>query len=400
MPDNVVPAVATKTPIRKISHLILMGAIGCLLAMPSYSGIWAKQPDEKPQTTAGFKLALPGYRYQFPHDHASHPTYKTEWWYYTGHLKSRSGKRYGYELTFFRIGQPRKNLPKKSAFRLENSILTHFALTDVSNQTFYFDQKLNRSGFHAQAQSHRYAVRNEDWSAYRNRNNQHVLCVQSGRYRLNLTLTSEKPPVIHGQNGISQKADCFGCASHYYSLTRLNTMGTLTTDNRSESVSGLSWMDHEFGSNQLTPQQVGWDWFSLQLSDHTELMFYLMRRKDGTLDRHSSGSIIDRNGRVRHLLASDFKITPVGQWKSVKSGGTYPMGWNIDLPSLALSLTLSPSVKHQELVFPKRQGLTYWEGRVDIRGYRGGKTHPQKTLLTGNGYVEMTGYAHAFYGKI
>jgi predicted secreted hydrolase len=377
---------------------LLLTVKGLFLLEPS----WAKRselsppitPKITPKIASEFKLALPGYVYQFPRDHASHPAFKTEWWYYTGHLKSGSGKRYGYELTFFRIGQPRKNLPKNSAFRLENSILTHFALTDESDQKFYFDHKLNRAGFNAEASSDHYAVRNENWSVHQNRKHQHVLKVKSGRYRLNLTLTPQKPPTIHGQNGISQKANCMGCASHYYSLTRIQTVGTLQTDHHSEPVSGLSWMDHEFGSNQLSPEQVGWDWFSIQLSDQSELMLYVMRRKDGSPDVHSSGSVIDRLGHVLHLSQNEFKITPLGNWTSPNSGGKYPMGWQIQVPSQKLRLTLSPTLKTQELYFPRTQGLTYWEGSVSVRGHR------EKTVVTGQGYVEMTGYAHRFHGRI
>jgi predicted secreted hydrolase len=338
-----------------------------------------------------YKPALSGYSYQFPQDHASHDNYKTEWWYYTGHLQTKAGKRYGYELTFFRIGNdPSIRTDNTSAWNTNNLYATHFALSDENQKSFFYSEKLNRAGLNlAGARSDVYYVWNELWLAEL-LGNQMVLRANSpdGKQELHLLLSSEKPPVIHGKGGISQKASCVGCASHYYSLTRLKTDGILLIDGKAEPVTGLSWMDHEFGSNQLSREQTGWDWFSVQLNDNTELMLYLLRHEDGTIDPNSSGTWINAQGQSRHLNLSDFKVTESGKkWTSPTSKGTYPMGWKIEVPSEKLDLTVTPSFENQELYTSGSTKVAYWEGSSYVSGNRAGKT------LQGNAYVEMTGYA-------
>lgn len=339
-----------------------------------------------------YQKALPGYQYHFPQDHASHPSYKTEWWYYTGHLKTTQGKKYGYELTFFRLGRDEKQIKpdNKSPWNTNNLYAAHFALSDENNRKFYYHEKLNRAGMNvAGARTDSYYTWNELWLA-EGLGNQMILRADSpdGKQEIHLLLTPEKEPVIHGLNGVSQKASCVGCASHYYSMTRLKTEGTLLLDEKASSVTGLTWMDHEFGSNQLAQNQQGWDWFSIQCSDNTELMLYLLRQDNGQIDPNSSGTWVDLNGQSHHLTLKDFTVKPSGQsWTSPASKGKYPMGWEITVPSQRLMLTVTPAFQNQELYTKGSTRVAYWEGSAQVSGARWGKR------ITGQAYVEMTGYA-------
>ncbi len=337
-----------------------------------------------------FKLALPGYKYQFPRDHASHDDFKTEWWYYTGHLKSEAGKKYGFELTFFRIGVEEPNVPQNSPWQLRNYYLAHFAITDENNKKFHYFEKLNRSGVNtAGAREDSFYVFNEGWLAEW-LNGCFYIKADTPEFGIHLTLEPMKAPVVHGKDGVSQKASRKGCASHYYSMTRLKTDGLLFENGKLVQVSGLSWMDHEFGSNQLTEDQVGWDWYSVQLDNGCELMLYVMRRVDGKYDVNSSGTFIDKDGKMTHVTLDQFSQRALGKWKSPTSGGVYPMGWNLSVPSLKLQLTLTPTLQEQELVTKSSTGVTYWEGSTSVTGKMGAEA------VSGSAYVELTGYSERF----
>jgi predicted secreted hydrolase len=341
-----------------------------------------------------FKLALPGYTFSFPRDHASHDEYKTEWWYYTGHLQTDDGKRFGYELTFFRLAMDVPDGIKDMPWNVDNVYMAHFAVSDLSNQRFFHQQRLTRPGLNAAgAEQSRYHVFNENWSAQQSGDKQ-LPTAKSADYAIDLTLTPAKPPVIHGENGVSQKAACRGCASHYYSFTRLLTDGYITAQGKRLHVTGVTWMDHEFGSNQLTPEQVGWDWFSIQLDDQTEIMLYVMRLKKNSLDPHSSGTFIDAHGSAEHLNLADYSIEQTASWRSPATGGVYPMGWHVRIPKRKLDITIAPELKDQELVKQSDRDVTYWEGACRVNGTNNGKD------ISGQAYVEMTGYAAAFSKNI
>jgi len=207
---------------------------------------------------------------------------------------------------------------------------------------------------------------------------------------LALTLSPARPPVIHGQNGVSQKSAGVGRASHYYSFTRLKGKGTLRLGGDLLQVRATGWMDHEFGSNQLTADQVGWDWFSIQLDDGADLMLYRIRLVNGQADRFSSGTLLHADGKSRHLTLQDFRMEATGYWTSPPSGGRYPVRWKIEVPSHDLSLSLEPVLEGQELIIKESTGVTYWEGSVRVFGQREGKA------ITGKGYLELTGYAEKF----
>ena len=338
---------------------------------------------------SGFKyqLALPGRKITFPEDHYSHPNFKTEWWYYTGHLESESGRRYGYQVTFFRFGLRDRQNEAQDKPPFSELYMAHFALSDIYAKKFRYRERINR-GYNgkAGAATDRYFVWNEDWKVEGDHNN-HKIEVSDRGTELRLNLKSLKLPVLHGSNGLSQKAAGEGRASYYYSLTRMQTDGALTIDGKTEGVRGLSWMDHEFGSNQLGQDQVGWDWFSIQLDDRTELMLYLMRRKDGTVDPYSSGTLVQADGSTRHLKLNDYRVEVLGRWRSPTSGADYPMRWKVTLPAEQIELEINPAFQNQELITNRSTRVTYWEGAVDVRGRASGKS------VSGAGYVEMTGYA-------
>jgi predicted secreted hydrolase len=265
--------------------------------------------------------------------------------------------------------------------------MAHFAISDISRKKFFFRERINR-GYQgkAGAETDRYLVWNEDWKV-EGAGKDHLIQVNDRGTRLSLRLSSLKLPVLHGDNGLSQKGEGEGRASYYYSLTRMETEGELTIDGKREKVRGLTWMDHEFGSNQLAQDQVGWDWFSIQLDNQTELMLYLMRRKDGSVDPYSSGTLVNSDGTTKHLALSDYRVEVLDRWKSPKSGANYPMKWKVAIPSEGIELQIDPEFSDQELITNRSTRVTYWEGTVNVIGKSG------KTSIKGEGYVEMTGYA-------
>jgi len=340
--------------------------------------------------SGGWQEARAGYTYQFPRDHAAHPEYRIEWWYYTGNLDAADGRRFGYQVTFFRVGvDPAPSNPSRWAVR--DIYMTHVAVSDPQGRRYYFAERLNRAGPGiAGAATDRYHVWNDDWTASRNNDGRHVIELAGGNFGVDLELDEGRPPTINGRNGISQKGRDAGNASHYYSLTRMPTRGTVTIDGERVEVTGLSWMDREFGTSFLEPDQQGWDWFALQLSDGSDLMIYQLRRADGTQDVHSSGTLTRADGRVVTLTSTDFDLTPTGAtYRSTTTGATYPIGWRIDIPGEALQLTVSTPLSSQELDFTQATGVAYWEGLVDVTGTVGAGRRP----VTGRGYLEMTGYA-------
>lgn len=340
--------------------------------------------------SGGFAIAEAGWAYRFPRDHGSHDQFRTEWWYFTGHLWTPRGDRYGFEVTFFRVGvnPPVKRVGPRQEWRLDDIALAHFAITDLGDRKFTYVEKLNRSSrFTAGAKSRSLDVFNEGWRVRMQGDRSIRLEAQSDEYEIDLTMSPAKPPAVHGENGISVKGAGVGYASHYYSLSRLKVEGSIRDGDRTTSCSGLAWMDHEFGSSILREDQKGWDWFSLQLDDDTELMLYQIRRTGGSPDTTSSGSFIQQDGSVIHLTHDQFRIEPLDDWTSPGSGGTYPMGWRIRVPSLGIDLEVDETMRPQELVTEGSTGVVYWEGAVDVSGRSGANA------VRGYGYVEMTGYA-------
>jgi predicted secreted hydrolase len=339
-----------------------------------------------------FRPATAGYRYEFPRDHGSHPAYRTEWWYYTGHLQAKNGRTFGFELTFFRRAIPPDEVKTQpSQWSVNHLYFAHFAVTDVDGQRFHFSEKLSRAGLgKAGAEESQLHVWIDDWRAEMPAavpGGAQTLFARAGTFALSVTLQPVKPLVVHGQDGISRKGAEYGQASHYYSFTRLATAGTLTIGGEQFDVTGATWMDHEFGSADLGKDLVGWDWFSIQLADNSELMLYRLRRSDGSPDPASSGTVVSPDGETRHLSVADIRIESTGTWTSPKSQAVYPNRWRIAIPSLDVRLDLVPVLADQELRTTSSVQVTYWEGAVSVSGTKQGRP------IQGQGYAELTGYA-------
>jgi len=333
-----------------------------------------------------YKPALPGYRYEFPLDHFSHPEFQTEWWYYTGNLTAADGHHFGFELTFFRQGVSR-DASKTATWDVKDVYLAHLALSDLDGGKFYHAERTNRAGPEIAGVSETTRrIWNGNWSAEWKGDAQQMRAIDE-RFTLELLLRSDKPPVIHGENGVSQKAEGTGHASHYISFTRLQTSGTVRLLGKTFQVTGTAWMDHEFFTQQLSSEQTGWDWFSIQLADNTELMLFELRHKDGTIDPFSAGTYVDAQGKSTHLRAADFSLKATGSsWTSAVTGATYPIQWSISVPGLGLQLEASTRLKTQELSSSGKFSPSYWEGAMELQGRRNG------SAARGVGYLEMTGY--------
>lgn len=350
----------------------------------------------------GWQLAEPGYQYQFPRDHSSHPDYRIEWWYYTGNVTAPDGRQFGYQLTFFRTGVVR-NPENPSRWTVRDLYMAHFAISDISGRGFHYFERLNRAGIGwAGASTDEYRVWNQDWKVTLG-GRDHLLAARDGNYSINFRLTSEKPEVIHGEDGISRKGAAAGNASHYYSITRLRTTGILQVDGKNFQVEGSSWMDHEFSSSFLEPGQAGWDWFSIQLDDGRDLMLWQIRHTDGSIDPYSSGTLVDASGRATHISHDQFTLKPLNVWRSQVSEAAYPVEWSVTIPAYGLDLRVKAAMPNQELRTGQSTGITYWEGSIDVAGSAPDTTSANlsqtRSKITGRGYLEMTGYTGSSLGS-
>ena len=341
-----------------------------------------------------WKQALPGYHFDFSRDHASHPEYKIEWWYYTGNLTAKDGHRFGYQLTFFRVGVD-KQPQNPSRWAVRDLYMAHLAVTDIDDQQFKYAEKLNRAGIGwAGAELNVYRVWNEDWEAKHDDAKRTLLKAFDDGFGIEFALEPGKTPTIHGADGVSQKGAQLGNASHYYSQTRMPTRGVIVMNGQRFDVTGDSWMDHEFGTSFLEKEQKGWDWFALQLDDGTDLMLYQFRRKDGALDSHTSGTLIDGAGKATKLAANDFTLEPLQTWRSPQTKAPYPIQWRVKIPSRKLELDVTATMENQELITNSSTGVSYWEGAIVLAGTHNGRA------TKGRGYLEMTGYAGAAMGTV
>jgi predicted secreted hydrolase len=334
----------------------------------------------------GFEQALTVRSFEFPRDHGPHEGFRQEWWYVTGNLDGANGERFGFELTFFRfaLAPSAAAVPGASAWRAREIYMAHFALTDAARGTFNYAQKLSRAALGlAGAQGAPLKVWIDDWSLSRESGSQswRLRAAEPG-YSIELELVPLGGPVLNGEAGLSRKSDRPGDASYYYSVPRLGVSGQLSRDGVAQSVSGLAWLDREWGSGGLAPGQAGWDWFALQLSDGSALVFYALRDQDGGRDPHSAGTFVDAQGHSQPLSPADVEVAVQGHWRS-PDGVSYPSGWRLRVPHLSLEVQIRPLLAGQEL----RTTPRYWEGAVDVSGERAGQR------LGGRGYVELTGYA-------
>lgn len=335
--------------------------------------------------TAGYARAVEPRAFDFPADHGPHPAFRTEWWYFTGNLKDRDGRRFGYQLTFFRNAISPDSLQTGSSWRARDIYMAHFAVTDATGARFHAFERFARAAQElAGASADPFRVWVEDWSAAAVGAGSTFpirLNASEARFALDLVLQRGKPPVAQGDRGLSQKGPQPGNASHYYSLTRMPTQGTIAISGRRFAVSGLSWMDREWSTSALSDGQEGWDWFALQLDDGSEVMLYRIRRSGGGTDPFSGGVVVPPAGDATPLSAADFRLSVLDRWTS-GTGAEYPSRWRLRIPEQRVDLEITPATPDQELNLAVR----YWEGAVDVRGVRGG------AAVRGRGYVELTGY--------
>ena len=316
----------------------------------------------------------------FPKDAAPHDAL-TEWWYFTGHLRDQTdGHEYGFEFTIFQV-------------RRQDAAaghLAHFAVTDVDGQRFSHQARSSQG-----APQTSFPLRVQDWSLSGDDTVTAAMQPAPGAevpYALELHFTDDKLPAPHHGGFIDNEPSG---GSYYYSRTRLSARGTLREgDTQAKVVEGQAWMDHQWGN--FVVAGGGWDWYSLQLDDGTELMLYVLRQSAAPLPPVSGtaataaygkdvtavyGSQVLADGSVRDLQPDEVRAEPLDRWISPHSGAVYPSGWRLTIRDQQ-RLVLRPLVQDQELYFPGFGSTTYWEGAVSIDGDR-----------TGRGYVELTGYA-------
>ena len=341
---------------------------------------------------SGFMRADGPYPWVFPDDFGPHPDYQTEWWYYTGNLISEDGRRFGYQLTFFRRGlSPAEDIIERESRWGGNQVyMGHFAISDIADNAHFSFEKFSRSapGL-AGSDSNPFQVWLENWQVSQISDDEWQMVAAQEGIKIELKLKDEKGLIFHGDAGYSQKGVDRGNASYYFSQTRLKSAGTIEIAGTEYDVSGLSWMDHEFSTSALSEDQIGWDWFSIQLNDDMELMLFQIRRSDGSVDPFSSGTLIDADGEVIHIDRSQFEIDVLDTWQSPHSGAVYPSSWQIRIPGIGLNLDLQPYMADQEL----NLSYAYWEGAVEATGRLG------EQAISGSGYVELTGYASSMEGE-
>ena len=367
--------------------MLVIGLIGAYLLQPSpplSSGV-AVSSALGGDDSAGYQRAYAPRPFHFPADHGPHPEFRNEWWYVTGNLADATGRSFGYQLTIFRIALSPTAPPLDSPWRTNQIYMGHFALTDGADHRHYGFERFSRGALGlAGAQAAPFRVWLEDWALTGGESDLFPLRLRAreGDIALDLTLATGKPLVLQGEQGLSQKSAEPGNASYYYSHTRMPTQGTVHVGGQSFTVSGASWLDREWSTSALGPDQSGWDWFALQLDDGRDLMFYRLRRKDGGMDSFSKGILVEPGGQTRLLRGNEVELQPLGQWVSPHTRDRYPAGWRLRLPAAKLDLTVTPKVADQEM----RLTVRYWEGAVAVSGQAGDRP------VTGQGYLEMTRY--------
>jgi predicted secreted hydrolase len=340
---------------------------------------------------AAFARATAIREYRLPADHGPHLEYQTEWWYYTGNLTAAGGRRFGFQLTFFRRGLAPGGPADGLGLATHQIYFAHLAVTDVGARAHVFAERWSRgAGELAGARGTPFTVWLEDWRAEATdiEGRSVRLVAADGELLLDLEVEARKPLVLHGDRGLSPKSDEPGSASHYVGYTRLAARGRLAVDGRAVAVSGEAWFDHEWSTSPLGPGAVGWDWFSLQLDDGRELMYFQIRNEDDRIETVSSGTLIDRDGGTRRLPSPRVSLAILDRWTSPKTGATYPARWRLHVPGEGLDLVVDPWIPDQEM----RTSFVYWEGAVRVTGTDDGQP------LSGHGYVELTGYAGTMQG--
>lgn len=378
---------------------------GGLLLLLVGGAVWAGRSTH-PRTTGeappALELAPPGpappfaratavREFQLPLDHGPHFDYETEWWYFTGNVAGDEGRPLGFQLTFFRRGLSPHAPPAGPGLRTNQIDFAHLALTDVAGRRHEFFERWSRGAAGlAGATGEPFRVWLEDWRAdgVATDGSSVRLHARDGDWGIDLELAATKPLVRHGDRGLSRKSAEPGNASYYIGYTRMTATGHVSVGGPPVAVRGTAWFDHEWSTSALGPSAVGWDWFSLQLGDERELMFFQIRREDGTVEPVSGGTLVEKDGRTRRLSASEVAVEVLDRWTSPESGAAYPVRWRVVSEAASLDLEVDRRQDAQEL----RTSFTYWEGAVSLRGSSLGRA------VSGAGYVEMTGYAASMHG--
>ena len=333
----------------------------------------------------GFRLAEGPWDWDFPRDHGAHPEFGTEWWYYTGSLVDTNDHRFGYELTFFRVGLRPDHVASPSPWRAKDLILADFAVTEVDWERFHLRERSQRAAAGmAGADSTRFDVWVGDWRAHQRDDGVFVLRAREDGLGIDLELRALRPPVLHGDEGLSYKVSDRSQASYYYSLPRLQTSGTLTIDGDPRPVSGMTWMDQEFFSGETPREGFSWDWFSARFADGRDLMFFRVRRGDRT--DVPKGTVVEPDGTVRPLDTTGATFEPGRTWTSPWTEATYPVTWTVTFPAEDARLVVTALLDEQEVHAEETVGFSYWEGLSRYEGTFGGEA------VLGEGYVELTGY--------
>ncbi len=335
---------------------------------------------------SGYARALEPRSFSFPSDHADHPEFRNEWWYFTGNLQNEVGRPFGFQVTLFRNSLvPEAPKESGSPWRTNQLYMGHLALSDIQEDRFYHAERFQRSALGlAGVDAQPLRIWLDDWEIKGVSKDpmKWQLFAKTEEFGINLEVTPIKPLVLQGNQGLSQKGKEPGNASYYYSFTRMIASGEVITRDGIFDVTGSSWLDREWSTSVLESNQVGWDWFALQLNDGTDLMYYQLRDKAGKPSEQSSGKLVNPNGESRNLNFEEVALKVVEFWKSPNSGASYPAGWILKLASENLDLEISPRMSDQEL----QTTVSYWEGSVRVQGTQNGQP------IQGFGYVEMTGY--------
>lgn len=363
------------------------------LLMVSLLG-WTAVAEPLQWTEAGYRIPTRDHAFRFPRDHGSHPEFRIEWWYITGHLRDDADHRFGFQATFFRYAMNPAGAVTSSAFGTNQIYLAHMALSDIGDNRFYHEERLNRDGWDASAGTGDLALKNGNWTLTRKQDDTMELwgTIRSD-ISFNLTLEPAQPLVIFGEDGLSRKGADPAACSWYLTFPRLRTAGTLQIAGRTLNVTGESWMDHEISSSQLGREQVGWDWLSVRLDDGNEMMVYILRDAAGHPDPHSTLAWVGPDGQIHQVGPGRFKWTPTGSWTSPETGTTYPIDVRLEgtrLDGTPFTYIIKPLMRRQELV-GKLADISYWEGACDIY---------ENDRRIGEAYMELTGYDTSLRGKL
>lgn len=326
---------------------------------------------------AGFLTADAVQPFVFPRDHGAHPRFRQEWWYLTAVLEDpTAGDEYGVQFTLFRraLASDKGEGPWRSA----QTFLGHFAMTDVEREQHLEAERFARGHPRlAGVRTDPFAAWIEGWRLESMGASTWPVRLQASAdaFGVDLVLRATRPPVPQGDRGLSRKGP--GVGSYYYSVPRLAIEGTLRIGDREVEARGLGWFDREWSTSALGAEQIGWDWFALQLDDGRSLMAYQIRRRDGERGAYDQGVLVSASGDVRTLGVADFSLSPERAWRD-DAGTRWPLRWRIEVDDEVF--VVDAAMEDQVM----DTSIRYWEGLVRV-------SDPLARNL-GRGYMELTGY--------